>query len=168
MKLQGAKHYVTCMQKVVLPKLIELDWACRKKFTNAITLKVLRRHHNSNHNFQTSLAVHGADQIKTPNFQSEVNSMSVFGFKLILLLTAAGLSSQPCSINFSFGRYSHKLTLGMLCECQMTRRFVTKILPRSPALPFVSSIESSLSIKISPGRIFICLAREEHLVIQFW
>ena len=53
--------------------------------------------------------------------------------------------------------YLHKLTLGMLCECQTTLRLVTKILPLSPALPFVSSIESNLSIKISPGRIFVWL-----------
>ena len=61
---------------------------------------------------------------------------------------------------------AHRLTLGMLCECQMTRRFVTRTRPRSPALPFVSSMESNLSIRISPGRIFICL-KEKKLILQF-
>ena len=51
----------------------------------------------------------------------------------------------------------HRLTLGMLCECHMTLKLVTRILPLSPALPLVSSIESNLSMSISPGRIFIWL-----------
>ena len=48
----------------------------------------------------------------------------------------------------------------MVRECQMTRRLVTNILPRSPEFPFVSSILSSRSIRTSPGRIFIRLIGE--------
>ena len=52
---------------------------------------------------------------------------------------------------------SHKLTLCMVRECQMTRRLVTRSRPLSPEFPFVSSMLSSLSIRTSPGLIFICL-----------
>ena len=51
----------------------------------------------------------------------------------------------------------HRLTRGILWECHMTLKFVTSSLPLSPAFPLVSSIESSLSISISPERIRICL-----------
>ena len=54
----------------------------------------------------------------------------------------------------------------MLAECQMTRKLVTKSRPRSPAFPLVSSIESSLSISISPGRIFICLEQKYKCAIH--
>ena len=56
---------------------------------------------------------------------------------------------------------SHKLTLCMVRECQMTRRLVTRSRPLSPEFPFVSSMLSSLSMRTSPGRIFICLIREK-------
>ena len=49
----------------------------------------------------------------------------------------------------------------MVRECQMTLKLVTNILPRSPEFPFVSSMLSSLSMRTSPGRIFICLIVEE-------
>ena len=54
----------------------------------------------------------------------------------------------------------HRLTRGILCECHMTLRLVINKRPRSPAFPFVSSIESSLSIKTSPERIRICLRKK--------
>ena len=50
--------------------------------------------------FQASQAVRGADDVSTPHFYSQVNSLSVFGPKLILLFTTAGWSAQPYSINF--------------------------------------------------------------------
>ena len=50
-----------------------------------------------------------------------------------------------------------RLTLGMLCECHMTLKLVTRILPLSPALPLVSSTLSSLSVSNSPRLIFISL-----------
>ena len=56
----------------------------------------------------------------------------------------------------------HRLTRGILCECHMTLRLVINKRPRSPAFPFVSSIESSLSIKTSPERIRICLWKKCH------
>ena len=57
------------------------------------------------------------------------------------------------------GNDLHRLTLCMVRECQMTRRLVTSSRPRSPEFPLVSSMLSSLSIRISPGLIFICLER---------
>ena len=55
------------------------------------------------------------------------------------------------------GNDLHRLTLCIVRECQMTRRLVTSSRPRSPEFPLVSSMLSSLSIRISPGLIFICL-----------
>ena len=75
-----------------------------------------------------------------------------------VLMRLSDKISMP-SVIFDPNRYGHlqRLTLGMLCECQMTLKLVTRILPLSPAFPLVSSIESNLSISISPGRIFIWL-----------
>lgn len=50
-----------------------------------------------------------------------------------------------------------KLIRGKDKECHMILKLVTISLPRSPALPFVSSIISSLSTVSSPGRNCILL-----------
>ena len=39
------------------------------------------------HNFLASQAVHGADDVITPHFKSQVDSLGVCGPKLILLTT---------------------------------------------------------------------------------
>ena len=92
---------------------------------------------------------------------------------------------------FEISLDSQRETLGMEAECQMTLRFVTRSRPRSPEFPweseselenkeewewltdrfnstFVSSMLSSLSTKISPGRIFICLNSYNKNIIFYW
>ena len=51
-------------------------------------------------NFHASQAVHGADDITTPNFKSQVSSMSLCSPQIALLFTAEGWSAQLNSINF--------------------------------------------------------------------
>ena len=52
------------------------------------------------HYFQASQAVHEADEVTTPHFQSQVNSLSICGPKLILLFTKAVWSAKPDHFNF--------------------------------------------------------------------
>ena len=47
------------------------------------------------HNFLASQAVHGADDVITPHFKSQVDSLGVCGPKLILLTTLPQKAGVP-------------------------------------------------------------------------
>ena len=61
------------------PKLMGQCWGLPKKQTNVGCTKVALMSSQIRHNFQPSQAVHGADDIITLHFQSQVNSLSVRG-----------------------------------------------------------------------------------------
>ena len=52
------------------------------------------------HVFQASQAVHVADDITTPPFKTQFNSLRVCGPQVDTLFTKAGWSAQPYPINF--------------------------------------------------------------------
>ena len=59
------------------------------------------------HYFQACQAVHGTDSITNPHFQSQVDSLNIYGPQVDILITKVGWGAQPCSLNLAFPKDSN-------------------------------------------------------------
>ena len=73
--------------------LIEKGWALKKMETNAGCAEVALMTSKLRHNFKTSLAACGADDIPTPHFYSLIIFMSVGGHQVLAHIYCSKLES---------------------------------------------------------------------------